>query len=49
MELKINEKLQEAESYIERQKEYIADLENEIDLLYKRLNQIRELAWKELK
>lgn len=46
MDLEIHEKLN---AYIERQKEYISDLENEISLLYKRLNHIRELCGKELK
>jgi hypothetical protein len=47
-ELEIHEKLMEAESYIERQKEYIGQLEHENQLLYGRLNMIRDLTEKKI-
>lgn len=42
--MELHEKLMEAEAYIERQKEYIGQLEYELNLLYGRLNMIRDLT-----
>lgn len=47
-DLELHEKLMEAEAYIERQKEYIDQLEHEKQLLYGRLNMIRDLVDKKL-
>jgi hypothetical protein len=47
-DLEIHEKLFEAEAYIERQKEYIDQLEHEKQLLYGRLNMIRDLTEKKI-
>lgn len=46
--LNVHEQLHEAESYIERQKEYIEQLEHENKLLYGRLNMIHDLTKKEI-